>query len=146
MAFRGDMNGLGQLALNVEKLARVPAQVSKSASVGIRAALQEQFSAGTDPYGHPWKPLKPSTIKAGRHSPPLTNTRKMRDHDLEVKPLPGAGISVTFSPDAPAIFHQKGTPTMAARPILPTNVMPAPWNRALSGSSSAAVKRALGGR
>lgn len=146
MTFRGDFRGLGQLGRNVEQLARVPSRVASSSATAIRGRLEEQFTEGKDPYGRPWAPLKPATVKAGRHNPPLTDTRKMRDHDLDVRPMGGAGIAITFNPNAPALFHQKGTPTMEARPILPTGTMPASWNRALEDASTQSVVKAMGRR
>lgn len=146
MSMAGDFKGLGQLERNIGRLAAVPSQASRDAAERIHGRLQEQFDRGVDPYGKPWAPLRPATIRRGRTSPPLTNTREMRDHELEVSPLPGAGIGVTFNPEAPALFHQKGTSRMAARPILPTGTLPAGWNQDLKDASAAATKRALEGR
>jgi hypothetical protein len=146
MSLTGNFKGLGQLARNISRLASVPSQASKDAAARIHGRLQEQFDKGTDPYGKPWAPLRPATVRAGRTSPPLTDTRVMRDHDLEVRPMPGAGIAITFNPEAPALFHQKGTKNMRARPILPTGAMPRGWNEDLRGATSGAVARAMGGK
>jgi hypothetical protein len=146
VSLNGNFAGLGQLERNIGLLARVPAQASRDAAERIHGRLQEQFDRGVDPYGNPWAPLRPATIRRGRTSPPLTNTREMRDHELEVRPMAGAGIAVTFNPEAPALFHQKGTSRMAARQILPTGTMPAGWNKDLKDSTAAATKRAMEGR
>jgi hypothetical protein len=146
MSLTGNFKGLGQLERNIGQLARVPSRAAASAAERIHGRLQEQFDRGVDPYGHPWAPLRPATIRRGRTSPPLTNTREMRDHELEVKPLPGAGIGITFNPEAPALFHQKGTSRMKARPILPTGTLPKAWNDDLKASSADAVKRTMEGR
>lgn len=140
MPLSGDFRGLGQLERNVALLARVPARAAADASRGIAREIDREFTAGRDPYGRAWAPLRPSTLAKGRRPPPLTDTREMRD-GVSVKPMPAAGISITFKREVPAIFHQKGTRFMARREILPTNRLPAAWSRVLEDAS----RRAFGG-
>lgn len=141
MPASGDLRGMGQLARNIAQLARVPSRAAALAAPGIAREIQHEFDRGVDPYGRPWKPLKPSTLARGRHPPPLTDTREMRD-GIAVRPLPAAGIAITFARDVPAIFHQRGTRFMALRAILPTNVLPKAWGAILAAAS----RRAFGGQ
>jgi hypothetical protein len=145
VSLTGNFSGMGQLARNLERLAHVPSQASASAAERISGLLQDEFDAGNDPYGRAWAPLRPSTLRAGRTPPPLTNTRAMRD-GLTVAPLSGGGIGVSFASPTPAVFHQKGTSRMVARKILPEGTMPKTWNAAIVAASSEAVARAMGGK
>lgn len=139
MGLSGDFAGLGQLARNIERMARIPARAAALAAPAIAREIDAQFTTGHDPYGRPWAPLRPSTIAKGRKPPPLTDTREMRD-GATVRPMQGAGIAITFASEIPAIFHNKGTRYMARREILPTNVFPASWERALEQATAAAFK------
>lgn len=145
MGFNGNMNGLGQLARNIARLGEVPSRVARDGAAGIARHIDHQFDSGTDPYGRPWAPLRPATLRRGRHAPPLTDTHAMRD-GIAVRPQAGAGIAITFASDVPAGFHQGGTVNMVARKILPEGTLPRTWNEALSGAAGAAVKQTMGGK
>lgn len=145
MGFSGNMSGLGQLERNIGRLASVPSRVAGPASASIASLIQHQFDTGTDPYGRPWAPLRPATLRRGRHAPPLTDTGKMR-HGITVAPAQGAGIAVSFADPVPAGFHQEGTTKMVARKILPEGTLPATWNAAIATAASGAVRAAVGGK
>jgi hypothetical protein len=140
--FSGDMRGLLNLNARLRELASVPSQAAKEASTEIASLIQEEFDAGNDAYGKAWAPLRPATLKKGRHPPPLTDTHEMRE-SVEVKPMKGAGIQITLN-ETPAIFHQKGTRKMAKRPILPDGKdMPPKWEEAIHEATDAAVQRRM---
>lgn len=126
------------------KLADVPSQIAKDASVGIADAIDAEFSAGLAPDGTPWTGLAESTMARGRSAPPLTDTHDMRD-SVDVKPMRGAGISVTI--DDPAVHHQYGAPRahVPPRPILPSGKLPDTWQRAIADAADSAFDRAAGG-
>jgi hypothetical protein len=126
----------------LRELAKVPSQVAADASVSIAAEIEAQFDAGLDPYGQPWVGLSEATLGKGRFPPPLTDSGAMRG-TVTVRPMPGAGISVTV--DDPAVHHQYGTRDMPARPILPNAGMPDTWQRAIAEATEAALDRAAGG-
>jgi hypothetical protein len=128
----GDFDGLGALEANLRRMASVPARASKLAAENVREVITGEYATGSNPYGAPWAPLKPSTLAKGRHAPPLTDTGAL-DAGTNVQPLPGAGISVTF--DAPyASFHHTGTSRMAARPVAPTGAFPRSWEKAITNA------------
>ncbi len=114
----------------VAALAGVPSRAAPSVARGIRVLIGKQFTAGRDPFGNPWRVLRPATIAKGRHPPPLTDTRKMR-RNIRVKAIRPAGIAVTV-PD-PGSLHQTGTRRMARRQILPLSPprLPAPWRKVI---------------
>ena len=140
--FSGDSRALLNLAARLRELASVPSQAAKDASESISDLIQTEFDAGTDPYGKSWAPLRPATLKKGRHPPPLTDTHEMRD-SIDVQPMKGAGIQITMN-ETPAIFHQKGTVKMAKRPILPDGPrMPNTWVEAIAEATEDAVQRRM---
>jgi len=138
--FTGDIGALGNLAENLRRLTEVPSRAARAACEDIKAAIEKQFDEGKDPYGRPWKPLARSTIARGRTPPPLTDTGDMRD-SIEVKPMAGAGISITIGVDY-ASYHQTGTSRMPARKILPEgNDMPPEWEEAIGRAMLEAFER-----
>ena len=137
----GDFKGLGMLEDNLRRLAEVPAQASKQAAEEIQKLIEEEYDAGKDPNARAWAPLRPSTVAKGRFPPPLTDSRAMRD-GTEVKPMAGAGISITFDVDY-AVFHHTGTKNMRARPVIPTGPFPASWEEQLQAACDAAVARRM---
>jgi len=139
MALTGDFAGLDKLQKHLEQLASVPSQASREIADGITRELQKEFKQGTDPYGKAWKPLRPSTLKSGRHPPPLTDSGRLRDGTL-AQPMRGAGVQIVVG--APyGVFHQYGTRRMARRPILPTGAMPKAWSAIIRASVSRILKK-----
>lgn len=132
------MGSFVNLQKMIRQLAKVPSQVASGACEGISQAIQDEFDAGSDPFGRQWAELRPATLAKGRTPPPLTDTHEMRD-GIEVKPMPGAGIAVTI-PD-PGVHHQYGTRDMVARPIFPDR-MPDTWQRAIADAAEDAFGRA----
>ena len=122
------------------QLARVPAQASKEAADGINKLIQQEFDAGTDPYGRAWAPLKASTLARGRKPPPLTASGQMRAK-TKASPLSGGGLSLEAP--SPANFHQSGTSRMAKRAILPDKGLPRAWKAEIDKAVTNAIKRTL---
>jgi hypothetical protein len=113
----------------MRNLVRVPAQVAAEVAKEIHFEIQVGFDTGSDPYKHPWAPLRPATLKRHPHRkwPPLTDTRKGRN-GIKVKPVQGAGVQITsFTPYMRK--HQSGAPerNLVARPFLPKGVLPKNW-------------------
>lgn len=148
MAITGNgLAGLGQLQRNLRKLAEVPSRAAPTVAYELGRLMAEEFDAGVDPYGNAWAPLAPSTIERGRFDPPLTDTHAMRG-GFHAEPQPGAGVAISF--DVPYVLpHQTGfrnarTRTrVPARPLLPTNTMPARWNEAIKATVEEAIRGAV---
>lgn len=126
------------------RLARVPSQTAGRAAPAIAHLIDQEFTTGRDPYGRAWAPLKQSTLAKGRRPPPLTDTGAMRA-GVDVKPMQGAGIAITFANAVPAVFHQGGTRKMVARPPLPGGTFPATWARALETAGTAEITKTVRG-
>lgn len=108
----------------IRSLAAVPSQASREAAKSIQRLVDLEFATGTDPYGKPWKPLKPATVRRKGHARPNVDTENLWK-GAQVTPLPGAGIAVTFEDDY-AAYVQK------ARPVLPNRGLPRAWAGAIA--------------
>lgn len=139
----GALSELRQLEDNLHRLSGVPSRVASDGAERIDALIEDQFDAGTDPYGVAWEALAESTLDKGRFPPPLTDTTALRS-TRDVSPMAGAGISITFD-EGYAGFHQGGTRNMPERMILPNDAFPPTWEAALEEASSDAFADAMGG-
>lgn len=133
-----------QFSKALRSLVDVPSQIARPLADGIAKFIDEGFTAGTDPYGRAWAPLKPRTLAKGRHPPPLTETRALRE-SAQVKPTQGGGVSLVFT-DWKAGLHQEGDPPrMAAREVVPVNTLPAKWRALWQSLLTEATRRRLSG-
>lgn len=133
---------LAGLRRTLGQLAKVPSQASQAVATELTKLLQQEYAAGTDPYGKQWAALKPSTLARGRRPPPLDATGRMKSSTKAV-PLSGGGVGLVA--DSPANFHQSGTRKMAKRMILPDKGLPAAWKQAIDTAVDAQLKRATKG-
>lgn len=133
--------GYRRLAERLADLSRIPSRVAGDAADEISTLIQGEFASGNDPYGQPWATLADATIARGRSAPPLTDTGALAE-GLEVTPMQGAGIEISFS-EAYGAFHQTGTVNMPPRPILPTDQMPEAWSQAIAGSFARSMGEAM---
>jgi len=121
-----------QFSQALRKLATVPSQVAPEVSRNIRKQIFKDFSAGTDPYGKPHKPLAESTKARGRHEPALLDTKRGRN-SIRVFPMQGGGVAITVGTDY-MWRHQMGAGP-PARYFIPIGTLPktywAIWQKAL---------------
>lgn len=146
MTFTGDLSAMSHLADRVGDLARVPSRVAARVSGELATLLDDEFSAGVDPYGTAWAPLAESTVARGRTAPPLTDTHVMRD-GVRVTPMRGAGVAL-FVPH-PGAPHQTGWEGRQgkgpARPILPERgELPPEWAEVIEAACDDEFRRAVG--
>jgi phage gpG-like protein len=114
-----------------------------------RLALQE-FKDSRDPYGNAWKPVGrlSKRLSRGRSGPRRRGTPLVKTGALRASHVSGATdstVSVGFA-DPVAIFHQKGTPTIPKRQILPevgTGGLPISWVNEIRRVHAACVRRRL---
>jgi hypothetical protein len=135
------MATLEGLAAAMRDLSKVPSQAARAAAADIAGLIEQQYADGTDPYGDAWADLAESTIAKGRTPPPLTDSGVMRA-GTDVAPSAGAGITITLGADY-AIYHQGGTGSMPARPILPDHDLPEAWRDMIANAVAEAVARRL---
>lgn len=146
MTLSGDLSHLGRISASVAALADVPRVASELASERIADLVQLEFDAGVDPYGEAWEPLAEATIAAGRHEPPLTDTRELRESLLVYPSREGIRATIGTS-DHPAGPHQDGwdgpRSKGPARPMLPTDTLPDSWASAIEDATLDAVTEKL---
>lgn len=122
-----------RLTGTLRKLSEVPSQAARAASEKISKLIEDQFDAGTDPYGQTW-----ARLADGRPSH-LTETGAMRQFD--VSPMSGAGVSIVAGASY-AAYHQSGTRYMPQRKLLPDAGLPESWAEALHEAVQEASERA----
>ena len=142
MTWSGDITRMGHLADRVADLAEVPSRASAAIARDLEGLIADEFDAGADPYGQPWKPLAAATVARGRTAPPLTDTAAMRASS-RVRPMRPAGVAVTI--DHPAAPHQTGWSgpqgTGPKRTILPDRAeLPPDWQDVIADRVEAEFK------
>jgi hypothetical protein len=144
VTWTGDLSGMGQLEANLRRLASVPSRASKRIAEGLEELVEDEFATGRDPYGTPWRPITDATLakRSQTTEPPLTDLGQMHE-SLAVRPLPGAGVSITI--DHPAAPHQTGwhgtQGSGPARPILPSRRLPVAWREVLESAVRETVRQ-----
>jgi hypothetical protein len=111
------------------RVKQLPELVAQRAAPKIADLVESEYANGQDPYGVPWAPLAPATLKT-HGPPPLTDSGAMRTGTNVVS----AGPQIIATAPDPAGYHQSGTGRMPARPILPNDAdgIPQSWERALA--------------
>ncbi len=128
----------------LNRLAAVAPRVAELAAPVIASAVEAEYANGRDPYGQPWAPLRPATLRKGRRPPPLTDMGLMRGRTTvraNVNGRPGIAVSLPLRPGA---FHQAGTSRMVARQVLPYRGIPRMWADALRSAALQAMREAGG--
>ena len=141
MSVSGDFGRLTGTIAALRSLAKIPAQVAGRAAPMIKAQMQKDTRAARDPYGRPYAPHMPATVKRwGAH--PLLDMTGAGIESLDARPLPGAGIAVTA--DDHMVFTQAGSSTQDVRAVLPNSPqIPATWNRILESEAEAVIAERL---
>jgi phage gpG-like protein len=137
---------LRSLQKTLERLAYVPRKVAVIAAPRLTKLVQAQFRAGVDPYGVAWRPLRPATIAKGRRSPPLTDTRRLRN-GTKASARSGGRAGLVLKAGAPyGAFHQVGfrvgRTRVAPRRIFPQRGLPAAWRAVLDAAARQAAREA----
>lgn len=130
-----------KLARSLRSLAKVPSRVAKPFAAYVTQQLQNGIRSGTDPYGKPFTPLRPATIRKKGHDRILQASLALLGTVRGV-PLSGGGIGLDGGPWYGA-FHISATKWMVERGYLPVNVMPAKWRAELQRLNHDEVKGTL---
>jgi phage virion morphogenesis protein len=149
----GTLRMSGMVTISVDRAA-FDASVSRLLSLGRDASKQlatvsrimeeevrNTFRNEADPWGHPWPPHAPSTVKArerkgNTRTSLLVDTGAMYDSIERSSDATSAQVSM----DGPAEVHQFGTTTagrshnvtIPARPMFPTDEPPDAWRDRVS--------------
>lgn len=137
------MSGFADLADRLAELEDIPSRIAREAADGITEEIRTQFDAGLDPYGAPWAPLLPQTVRRKAGDRRILRRTDRLSSETVARPTSGSGIEIT-SVDYGGV-HQVGDGTrMVARPILPDGAeLPESWQDIIETASSKAFKKAL---
>lgn len=132
----------------VDELGQLPRRIAVAAAPDITRELARQFTTGTDPYGKPWAPLKPSTLR--QHGPPPLTYKGKLSGGTAAHPMTGGRLGLTIRIGARyGAFHQigfrVGRTRVPARKILPSRGMPAAWRAILNRHARELAARAVRG-
>ncbi len=137
---------MGKLMSVLERMAYVPRRVAVIAAPRIARELQVQFRQGRDPYGIPWAPLRPATLR--KHGPPpLTDSGAGRDGTVAVA-SPGSRAGIRLKLGASYLYFAQvgfrvGRTKVKPRRIFPERGMPAAWREILKASARQAMREAV---
>ncbi len=106
----GAIDELNDAVVRIKSLEDLPERAAQRAALAIANVLDEQFAAGTDPYGDPWKDL----VSGGPSH--LTETGEMHAGSI----VHASGNDIVINVPDPGGYHQTGTRYMVARPLEPT--------------------------
>jgi phage gpG-like protein len=138
---RAVVSGFADLAATLAELDDVPSRIASDVSEKLTEELRQQFDRGVDPYGVPWKPLLPSTLKRKRGDARILRRADALSSETVASPTSGAGIEIT-SVDY-GQFHQGGTKNMARRAVLPdTGELPPAWLEIIGDATARAFRGA----
>lgn len=136
------MAGFQDLTERLAELEGIPSRIAKEVAEGISVLVKAEFDGAHDPYGRPWKPLLPSTLKRKGGDSRILRRTDALSSGTNVVPASGAGveiISVEYGEK-----HQTGTRNMVARKILPDGSdLPKQWEDLIQEASDRAFKKAL---
>ena len=143
MSVSGNFSGLSKLVGALQKVAPNAAEIAKKTALkfapDLANLIRHEFDTGTDPFGDPWKPLKPGTLRQGRHPPPMTASGAAKAA-LSVIP-----VAATDRGSLPGYLKYH----MQSRPVLPKrrDVWPEAWLntiRARAAQASNELLKAVG--
>ena len=118
MGLTGDFQLLTRATEALRELPEVLPRAEETIASGMEEELRQEFAAGTDPYGSPWRPLAPATVAKGRGAPPLTASGRMAASAQARAERDGVAVTI----DPPAQFLQGKRPMLPARSDAPVKL------------------------
>jgi phage gpG-like protein len=135
--------GSAELRKVVAKLRKLGTEARRDVATVLATQTVQLIARGFNrsqaPDGTPWKEI---THRKGQ---PLIDSERLRggwgqDH-ATVTP---SGFSILNNTPY-AEYHQSGTKRITARPMVPTDSLPASWDKAFTAAATLAIKKILGG-
>lgn len=110
----------------LSELDGIPSRIARTVADRLNEEIGDQFVRQTDPYGKPWAPLLPSTVRRKRGDTRILARTDELASTTEASPTAGAGIEITSVEYGQ--FHQSGTKNMTRRAVLPDEgELPPAW-------------------
>jgi hypothetical protein len=130
---------LSKLLDRLTHLGDVRSSVAKMAAPEIDALIREGFESQRDPNRRRWKRRKGGR-RSGTH--PILNKTGRTMHSAKAQAI-GDGINMDVT-SAVAVFHQKGTRKMVARPMVPDSKLPPNYRSAITRATADFVQEVFG--
>ncbi len=140
------MAGFKDLMARMAELEGIPSRIAKEVAEGISALVADEFAGSHDPYGKPWKPLLPQTVRRKGGDTRILRRTDAMSSGITVKPTAGSGIAIDVGNTSTPYgeYHQSGTKHMVARKILPDgSSLPKAWEAVIEEASARAFKKVL---
>lgn len=136
----GDSTRLWMLAAAIKQIGSDEFRQSLLEQIGDYALdrIREEFLVGRDPYGNPWEPLKRPRMGFGG---PLLKTGRLQNG---MRKRVSKKMVKIYNNRPYAPFHQNGTKSIPARPMLPDR-LPDEWRAEFERMADEAIRRALSG-
>ncbi len=135
------MSTFADLTDRLAELEDIPSRIAREVSDGITEEIRQQFETGTDPYGAPWRPLLPSTVRRKRGDTRILRRTDALSSSTTAAPQSGAGVEVGML-DYGGV-HQAGE-TLAKRAVLPDgDELPASWQKIIGDATDRAFAKAM---
>jgi len=127
----GDFAKLTKLKASLQRALKVPQAVAVKFAPTLTGFLRQEFAAGADPFGDPWKPLKGITLRKGRTPPPMTASGNARD----ALTVSASGAKDRGSLPGYLRYH------LTSRPVIPTRGQewPDKWVQAIKDQAAAVI-------
>ena len=136
------MAGFRDLAERLAELEGIPSRIARDVADGINESIADQFATGTDPYGKPWAPLLPQTVRRKGGDTRILRRSDALSSETVARPTSGSGIEITSVESGQ--YHQGGTKHMVARKVLPDGAeLPDAWTEAIEKATEKAFKKAM---
>lgn len=136
------MSGFRDLADTLAELEDIPSRIAGEVADGITEEIRQQFDRGCDPYGTPWAPLKPQTVRRKGGDKRVLRRGDVLSSETIARPTAGAGVEITSVEYG--MRHQGGTVHMVARPVLPDGgELPEAWQEVIGDATDRATAKAM---
>lgn len=136
------MSDFADLAATLAELEDIPSRIASDVADGITEQIRQQFDSGRDPYGAPWAPLLPQTVRRKAGDRRILRRADVLSSETVARPTASAGIEITSVDHGQ--FHQGGTRHMTPRRVLPDGgELPAGWIEIISVATEQAFKEAM---
>ncbi len=136
------MSKFSDLASTLADLEDIPSRIAGEVASGINELIQDQFASSSDPYGNPWAPLLPSTVRRKGGDTRILRRTDALSSETIARPSSGAGIEIRSVEYGG--YHQGPAAHRVARPVLPDEgELPESWQEIIESKTEAAFSKAL---
>ncbi len=128
--------GFKALADTLAELEDIPSRIAGEVALGITEELRLQFDRGNDPYGRPWAPLLPQTVRRKGGDRRILRRGDTMSSETVARPTSGAGIEISSVEYGQ--YHQ------SSRMVLPDEgELPEAWQDLIGSAAEKAFSKVM---